>query len=140
MGLTLSGTLSESPIMLAPAITPANAQEMQQRSVLARRRNRELARQQSQPAPEQPAITPVSPLDAKFARALEDTLDQYLAETDATERAKIARSMREVRETYHLYSGAPKPGTIRPERQSSRQQPRQPSEPKLDTTGSGSAI
>ncbi len=123
--------------MLAPAITPANAREMQQKAVLARLRNKQLARQQSQVAPEQPAITPASPLENKFARALEDTLDSYLAEQDATERAKIARAMREIRETYHLWSGQPKPGTIKPERQSSRQQARPASEPKLDTpTGS----
>lgn len=115
--------------MLAPAITPANAKEMQAKAVLARLRNKQLARQQAQVAPEQPAITLASPLDDKFARALEDTLDKYLACQDAKERASIARSMREVRETYHLWSGQPKPGTIKPERSKSRQQPGRLAEP-----------
>ena len=127
-------------MLIAPAITSANARELQLKSAAARKRNRELARNSEQLARQQPqeaiAKPPASALEAKFARALEDTLDKYLAESDATERAKIARSMREVRETYHLYSGAPKPGTIKPERVSSRQSVKQPSEPKLDTTGS----
>ncbi len=70
------------------------------------------------------AEQPKDPLEAKFARALEKTLDDFLASPDATERAKNARSMREVRETYHLWSGQPKPGTIKPTSNRPRQQSR----------------
>lgn len=121
-------------------IASDNARELQLKSAIARKRNRELREQAEQLAREQRPVAIADPLENKFARALEDTLDSYLATDDATERAKIARALREVRETYHLWSGQPKPGTIKPERQSSRQQVRQPSEPKLDTTtDSGSA-
>mgnify|MGYP001617424612 CR=1 FL=1 len=112
-----------------PAFTPAinadNARELQKKGVEARKRNKELQRLAAIGA----TVTEVKPvIDAlgdKFARALEDTLDQYLASSDATERAKIARSMREVRETYHLYSGAPKPGTIKPVSQRPKPQHRE---------------
>jgi len=66
-----------------------------------------------------------------------------LAELRATplakDKAAIAQALKNVIESYHMETGKPKPGTIKPERQSSRQQVKQPSEPKLDTTGSGSA-
>lgn len=116
-------------MQLAPPINASNARELQLKSAIARKRNAELARQAKQLAPEQPAIATVSPLEDKFARALENTLDSYLATDDATERAKIARALREVRETYHLWSGQPKPGTIKPESRRTRQSPVRPPEP-----------
>ena len=110
--------------MIAPVITPDIARDMQAKGVLARKRNKELRELAAIGATVTNVKPVIDPLGDKFARALEDTLDQYLASSDATERAKIARSMREVRETYHLYSGAPKPGTIKPVSQRPRQQSR----------------
>jgi hypothetical protein len=128
--------------MAKPLFTSANAREMAAKAHESRRQ-RTLAAQLANAPETQPTLAATlvaeDPLANKFTRALTKTLDKYLACDDSKELASIARSMREVRETYHLYSGAPKPGTIKPERVSSRQQVKQPSEPKLDTTGSGSA-
>ena len=119
--------------MLAPAITPVinanNARELQKKGVEVRKRNQELRRLAALGATITEVKPVIDPLGDKFARALEDTLDKYLACQDAKERASIARSMREVRETYHLWSGQPKPGTIKPESRRTRQSPARPPEP-----------
>lgn len=125
--------------------SPANAREMAARSAEARRNrhaNEELAASILTLSPAQPATQAADPVANEFTCAMLETLREFRAAKDYREKASLARSMREVRETYHLYSGAPKPGTIKPERQSSRQQVRQPSEPQLDpgpdtTIGSG---
>ncbi len=65
---------------------------------------------------------------------------ECLAKLRACESAKdaaaLSQTLKNLRETYHMASGQPKPGTIKPERQSSRQQVKPASEPKLDQPGS----
>ncbi len=119
--------------MLAPAITPANARDMQQRAVLARKRNRELARQQIQVAPEQPAIASNDPYVNDLAHAQVKYLARLMdPDITAKDAAALSQALKNLRECYHMASGQPKPGTIKPERVSSRQQARPASEPKLD--------
>lgn len=90
----------------------------------------------------QTAETPVEQTADPYINDLACAQVEYLAKlracTDAKEAAALSQALKNIRETYHMATGAPKPGTIKPERQSSRQQVRQPSEPKLDTTDSGS--
>ena len=74
---------------------------------------------------------------SKLAYAQDCLLDQLLAAESPKDKAALSQALKNLRETYHMATGAPKPGTIKPERVSSRQQVKQPSEPKLDTTGSG---
>lgn len=123
--------------MARPLFTSANAREMAAKAHEARRQ-RTLALQVANAPEQQPTQSTtalaIDPVANEFTCAMLETLREFRAAKDYREKASLARSMREVRETYHLYSGAPKPGTIKPERISSRQQPRQPSEPKLDTT------
>ncbi len=111
--------------MLAPAITPANAREMQQRAVLARKRNAELARQQAQVAPEQPASPAIDPYVNNLAHAqvyyLEKLMEPDITAKDA---AALSQALKNLRETYHMASGQPKPGTIKPVSQRPRQQSR----------------
>ncbi len=125
-----------------PQITTANAKEFAAKSHESRRKRKEAealaeaATLQTEPTSEPLAV---NPLANEFTCAMVETLRQFREASDYREKASLARSMREVRETYHLWSGQPKPGTIKPERVSSRQQVKPVSEPKLDTpTGSGS--
>jgi len=119
--------------------SPANAREMAAKSAEARR-NRHASDQQI------PVIAPLIDLPSdslatshyanKLALAQDRLLDELLATDSAKDRAALSQAIKNLRETYHMETGKPKPGTIKPERVSSRQSVKQPSEPKLDTTGS----
>jgi len=123
---------------------PAHQFTVEQAREAGRKSAQLRAQRKLEPKPE-PIIEPVvsQPTLSGYARELLCTRDELLAELRATplakDKAAIAQALKNVIESYHMETGKPKPGTIKPERQSSRQQVKQPSEPKLDTTGSGSA-
>lgn len=122
--------------MLAPAITRENAREMQARAVLARKRNQAIAKQAEEIAEASVAQPEQSAYANKLAYAQDKLLNELLTAESAKDKAALSQALKNLRETYHMATGAPKPGTIKPERQSSRQSVKQPSEPKLDTTDS----
>src|SRR5678815_4772801 len=106
--------------MLAPAITPANAREMQQRAVLARKRNKEAALV----AQVQPAITPASsPYIDDLACAQVEYLAKLRACTDPKEAAALSQALKNIRETYHMATGLPRPGVLKPASNRLRQSP-----------------
>ncbi len=111
-----------------PQITTANAREMAAKSHQARRERKEAealaeaAILQSAPQIDSLAVNPIA---NEFTCAMVETLREFRQASDYREKASLARSMREVRETYHLWSGAPKPGTIKPVSQRPRQQSRE---------------
>ena len=120
----------------------ANAREMAAKSAEARR-NRHANDQQTTAIAsliDLPSDTQATSLYAnKLAHAQDVLLEELLNADSAKDKAALSQALKNLRETYHMATGAPKPGTIKPERVSSRQQVKQPSEPKLDTTGSGLA-
>ncbi len=121
-------------------IASENARELQLKSAIARKRNRELREQAEQLAGESNATQAIDPYVNNLAHAqvkyLARLMDPNVTAKDA---AALSQALKNLRETYHMASGQPKPGTIKPERVSSRQQVKPTSEPKLDTTGSGPA-
>jgi len=121
---------------------PAHQFTVEQAREAGRKSAQLRAQRKLEPKPE-PIIKPVvsQPTLSDYAKQLLCTRDELLAELRATplakDKAAIAQALKNVIESYHMETGKPKPGTIKPERQSSRQV-KQPSEPKLDTTGGGS--
>ncbi len=94
------------------------------------------------PQPEPlPTVEPElsNPTLSRYADELAHAQLELLAELRTSESAKdkaaLSQAIKNLREAWHMETGQPKPGTIKPERQSSRQQVKPTSEPKLDTTG-----
>lgn len=116
---------------------PAHQFTVEQAREAGRKSAQLRAQRKLEPKPE-PIIEPVvsCPTLSDYAKQLLCTRDELLAELRATplakDKAAIAQALKNVIESYHMETGKPKPGTIKPERVSSRQQVKQPSEPKLD--------
>lgn len=88
---------------------------------------REMARRSHAPGsarfkklePPQPIPQPAEPLPDNFALTLayacDDTLDRIIKTANPQARAQLARALRDLRETWHMATGKPKPGMTRPE-------------------------
>ncbi len=128
--------------MPRPSFTVEQAREAGRRSAELR------AQRKLNPPIEQPAVIQEASIDAestltpyanKLAYAQDRLLDELLAADSPKDKAALSQALKNLKESWHMETGAPKPGTIKPERVSSRQQVKPTSEPKLDTpTGSGS--
>ncbi len=127
--------------MPRPSFTVEQAREAGKRSAELR------AQRKLNPPIEPPSIVPEASLDAeptlsqyanKLAYAQDRLLDELLAADSPKDKAALSQALKNLKESWHMETGAPKPGTIKPERQSSRQQIKPASEPKLDTPTGGS--
>ncbi len=76
--------------------------------------------------PKDPYVDDLARAQVKYLARL---MDPDITAKDA---AALSQALKNLRECYHMASGQPKPGTIKPERVSSRQQVKPTSEPKLD--------
>ena len=98
-------------------ITSANAREMAAKSWANRA-----------PRPPRTAIVRIAPehehaidpLTEDLARAMKETLKDYRTANDPKAQAMLAQALRNLRETYHMVTGLPKPGQLKPGRQSNR--------------------
>ena len=115
---------------MAQLIAAENARELQLKSAIARKHNRELREQAEQLAREQRAKSPLDPYVDDLAHAQVEYLAR-LRDPDITAKdaAALSQALKNLRETYHMATGAPKPGTIKPESRRTRQQPARPPEP-----------
>ena len=102
--------------------TASNAAEMARRSHAPSSR-----RFAAPPTPEPTEIAPLLaslPADNEYAERLKraegEKLDALLACDDPKACASLARCIRELRETYHMVTGEPKPGVRRQERATRR--------------------
>ncbi len=100
-------------------ITAENARELQQRSAKSRVLNR-LAQLQVLPIPaqtQQLALPTTSnsndPLAGKLAHAIDSTLADLMDTDEPKCKAMLAQALRNLRETYHLVTGQPRPGQIK---------------------------
>jgi len=100
-------------------ITAENARELQQRSAKSRVLNR-LAQLQVLPIPaqtQQLALPTTSssndPLAGKLAHAIDSTLADLMDTNEPKCKAMLAQALRNLRETYHLVTGQPRPGQIK---------------------------
>ncbi len=110
--------------MIAPVITPDIAREMQAKGVLARKRNKELRELAAIGA----TVTNVKPVIDPSADELAHAQAELLAELRETplakDKAALSQAIKNLRETWHMQTGQPKPGTIKPVSQRPRQQSR----------------
>lgn len=98
------------------------------------------AQRKLNPPPEPIVELPArNPYADELVRAQAELLQELRTCESAKDKAALSQAIKNLREAWHMETGAPKPGTIKPERVSSRQQVRQPSEPKLDTTTDSSS-
>ena len=68
---------------------------------------------QHPPPPPEPTVDPIA---ERLARTLREKLDLLDQETDPKSIASLARGIRELRETWHMVTGQPRPGLSREER------------------------
>lgn len=80
-----------------------------------------------------PIAKPVNAYADELARAQAELLQELRETPSAKDKAALSQAIKNLREAWHMETGKPKPGTIKPERVSSRQQVRPSSEPQLDT-------
>jgi len=121
--------------------SPANAREMAARSAEARRNRHQETQLAIAIAPlnhEASETQAISPYANKLAYAQDMLLEELLTADCAKDKAALSQALKNLRETYHMATGAPKPGTIKPERAKSRQSAPRPSDPEPDTTTGGS--
>jgi len=106
-----------------PKFTVETASEMGKRSV-ALRKQREIEREQAllNPVP-LPVLDEVSTdtFSPALSQACIETLELVRKERNPQQRAQLARALRDLRETWHLATGKPRPGQTRPDAQPSRQ-------------------
>ncbi len=101
-----------------PFITKDNAARLAKLSVLARVRNKhELAN---------PCSIPLDPFSTALVRACDETLDELRSCKIARDKSALARTIRDLRETYHLATGQAKPGVIKHQAQRPRPVPSTP--------------
>jgi hypothetical protein len=55
----------------------------------------------------------IDPLTEDLARAMKETLKDYRTANDPKAQAMLAQALRNLRETYHLVTGQPRPGQIK---------------------------
>lgn len=101
--------------------TAANAAEMGRRSAEARR----LANERPLVVPELP-LNIADPFAEAIAQACGETLKELREATKASDKAALARTLRDLRETYHNVTGQAKAGQLRPV------QPRQPKQSQVE--------
>jgi hypothetical protein len=109
-------------IGLPQRFTPENALAMSKRSQEARAKAKE-AREIAAAESLQNAANPTDPFVIELARAQALTLQRLISTRSAQEKMQLARALRDLRETYHMVTGTPKPGMIKPG--SARPMPRQ---------------
>ena len=65
--------------------------------------------------PPLPPPTPLKPdlFSETLAQACDETLDKLRRATEPIARAQLARALRDLRETWHMATGKPKPGQIK---------------------------
>jgi len=93
----------------------ANAREMAARSVASRQQR--AAQRVTAPAPVPFPTTPQTepdPTVARIAHVMERTLDRMDHEKEPRALQALSRALRDLRETYHLVTGQPRPGQRRP--------------------------
>lgn len=81
-----------------------------------------------------PIVSPVNPVEViadPFCEALAcacgETLKKLREATEPIHRAQLARALRDLRETWHLATGKPRPGLTRPDLAMKQPRPRMPS-------------
>ena len=119
-------------MVITPAINASNARELQLKAAASRKRNNELARQAEQLAREaqaKPEANLVNAYAERLVHAQNTLLEELLTADCAKDKAALSQALKNLRETYHMATGAPKPGTIKPESRRTRQQPTRPPEP-----------
>jgi hypothetical protein len=144
--LAFTDPFSEVSIAMPYVLNTETAKLAAQKSVEARRRYAAerkqaammLKLQEANKVPEAPVEQLQSAYALELVRAQAELLAELRATPQAKDKAALSQALKNLKESWHMETGAPKPGTIKPERQSSRQQVKQPSEPKLDTTGGSS--
>lgn len=105
----LSYPYSSMPKML---FNSANAAAMAAKSAEARR-NKAKANILAAQNDSQPALNSVNPLADGLSHAQGEILSRLRAADDPKEIAACARALREVRETWHMVTGEPRPGIRR---------------------------
>lgn len=82
-------------------------------SVVSRRAKR-AAILQTQAIASQPHVDETDPFVSELARAQALTLDRFIKAQDPRDKAQLARALRDLRETWHMVTGTPKPGMTKP--------------------------
>ena len=89
--------------------------------------------QQAQLPPPKPVEPTIEQQQSAYALELVHAQSELLAELRATPQAKdkaaLSQALKNLKESWHMETGAPKPGTIKPESRRTRQQPARPPEP-----------
>jgi hypothetical protein len=65
----------------------------------------------------------------ELARAQSELLAELRSCDSAKDKAALSQAIKNLREAWHMETGAPKPGTIKPESRRTRQSPARPPEP-----------
>ena len=99
---------------MPPLFTRENAADMAARSHAARKQRASLP-VLTERLPSQSADPLTDPFALTLACACDETLDKLRRATKPSERAQLARCLRDLRETWHLATGKPRPGLTRPE-------------------------
>ena len=108
---------------IAPAMTPELARELQQRSVLARKQNQELRKLAALGASVANAKPAIDPYIDDLVHAQTEYLAKLRACKDPKEAAALSQALKNIRETYHMATGLPKPGVLKPASNRPRQSP-----------------
>src|SRR6267142_6070169 len=67
------------------------------------------------PDPALPPAQQIDPFSVELACACEETLTLLRKTKEPQQRAQLARSLRDLHETWHLATGKPKPGQLKPD-------------------------
>jgi hypothetical protein len=108
---------------LPHAFTTANASAMAAKSAKRRAELRQVRETAAQAASLQVLAGPPDPFVTELAQAQAETLQKLRLANDPRDKMNLAKALRDLRETYHMVTGTPKPGMIKPG--SARPMPRQ---------------
>lgn len=101
------------PKALAARFTPETATRMANLSVAARKRKKEVA-DMAAAASLSSSATPDDPYVFELAQAQAEVLKRLRSAQDPKDKAYLAKALRDLRETWHMVTGTPKPGMIKP--------------------------
>ncbi len=94
-----------------PFICSSNARELAKLSIEARKRNKEAAKTIAPVS--LPSLPELDPFATDLSCACTEVLKELRECKEAKDKSALARTIRDLRETYHLATGQAKPGVIK---------------------------